>query len=149
MSDVKVRKLVGEFPIVTAVLSGIASFDAEGIAEVSAEIAEVLLGIEGEYTLADASEGDALKEQLKENAQLQAEADTKAAEAQAQALQDSADAQERADQEAADLLKDAEDEDADEDKEEVAKTASEETSFVAPVTHAAAPTRRKAPAVAK
>lgn len=50
---VKVRKFRGEFPEKVAVLSDVAHFDAEGIAEVSEEVAEVLAGIPHEYEVVE------------------------------------------------------------------------------------------------
>lgn len=135
MSHVKVRKLVGEVPIVTAVLSGIASFDAEGIAEVSADIAEVLLSIEGEYELADASEAGALQASKEEQERLAAEAEEEAA----RQAQEAIDAQAQADQEALQAL--AGDPDEDHTPDPVVAPASEVVTPppVAPTRHRKAP----------
>lgn len=135
MSNVKVRKLVGEMPIITAVLSGIASFDANGIAEVSADIAEVLLSIEGEYELADASEAGALKASLEEQERLQAEEAQEAARLEQEAVA----AQEQADLEAQELLAGEEEDHASEVAEEVVPEVIEPPA-------APAVPKRKAPA---
>lgn len=79
MSTIKVRKIAGEFPIITAVLTEQVEFDAEGYAEASEAAAEVLAQIPNEYEILDADALAKIQATLEQRAQEQGTSEVESA----------------------------------------------------------------------